>query len=42
MDSNVFVYMFDEAVSEKRNAAEALVQRMTTSGAGGISFQVVR
>lgn len=41
IDSNVFVYLFDETNPEKRRAAEMLVQRALETGAS-ISFQVVQ
>jgi predicted nucleic acid-binding protein len=42
IDSNVFVYLFDEVDHRKRKAAESLVSRGLESGQACISFQVVQ
>lgn len=42
IDSNVFVYLFDETDPYKREAAQSLVREASASGAGRISFQVVQ
>ena len=42
IDSNVFVYLFDDADERKRTAAERIVQRAIADGTGAISFQVVQ
>ncbi len=42
IDSNVFVYLFDETDRRKRNAAESLVLNGIDQGTASISFQVVQ
>lgn len=42
LDSNVFLYLFDETDDHKRGVAERLVQRALSDGSGVISFQVVQ
>lgn len=42
IDSNVFVYLFDETDSAKRESAMGLVRRALASGDAAISFQVVQ
>lgn len=42
LDSNVFVYLFDETDSRKRGVAERLVRKALSDGTGVISFQVVQ
>ena len=42
IDTNVFVYLFDETDDEKRRRAEAIVYRVLADGTGCISFQVVQ
>ena len=42
LDSNVFVYMFDESDAAKRRQAEILVSGSLTQGSGCTSFQVVQ
>ena len=42
LDSNIFVYMFDESSPVKRRQAEALVAESLARGTGCISFQVVQ
>lgn len=42
IDTNVFVYLFDEADDEKRRRAETIVYRALADGTGCISFQVVQ
>lgn len=42
LDSNVFIYLFDETAPEKRRTAETLVQMALETGTGSISFQVVQ
>jgi predicted nucleic acid-binding protein len=42
IDSNVFVYLFDETNPGKQKIAESLVHRLLASGTGRISFQVVQ
>ena len=42
IDTNVFVYLFDETDDEKRRRAEAIVYRALADGTGCISFQVVQ
>lgn len=42
LDSNVFIYLFDETDDHKRGVAERLVQRALAGGTGVISFQVVQ
>ncbi len=42
IDSNIFVYMFDEAAPDKRRRANALVRQSLTDKSGCISFQVVQ
>jgi predicted nucleic acid-binding protein len=41
MDSNVFVYMFDETDNRKRDTAVRLVESALHTGAASISFQVI-
>ena len=42
LDSNVFVYMFDETNPIKRQRAEALVRESLTNSTGCISHQVIQ
>ncbi len=42
LDTNVFVYLFDETDDSKRERAERLVQRALERQTGCISFQVVQ
>lgn len=42
MDSNVFVYLFDETDEHKRDIAVRLVESALHSGSASISFQVVQ
>lgn len=42
IDSNVFIYLFDEVDHHKRLIAERIVRGALTDGTGVISFQVVQ
>ena len=42
LDTNVFVYLFDETAPDKRRRAERLVRRSLDAGSGCISTQVVQ
>jgi predicted nucleic acid-binding protein len=42
IDTNVLLYLVDEKDHDRRKAAEALIFRVTESGTGAISFQVVQ
>ncbi len=42
LDTNVFVYLFDETDDHKRERAERLVQQALENGTGCISYQVVQ
>ncbi len=42
LDTNVFVYLFDETAPDKRQRAERLVRRSLEEGSGCISYQVVQ
>jgi predicted nucleic acid-binding protein len=42
IDSNVFVYLFDETDQRKRGIADALIGQALETGRGHISFQVVQ
>ena len=42
LDTNVFIYLFDETDVDKRQRAEDLVSRSLEHGTGCISFQVVQ
>ena len=42
LDSNVFIYLFDETNPAEREQAEALVRDALETGAAHISFQVVQ
>ena len=42
LDTDVFVYLFDETDDFKRERAERLVQRALDSDSGCISYQVVQ
>lgn len=42
IDSNVFVYLFDECHSDKRQIAQSLIQAALANGSTQISFQVVQ
>lgn len=42
IDSNVFIYLFDETDATKRGAAQRLVQGALNGGTTSISFQVVQ
>jgi predicted nucleic acid-binding protein len=42
LDSNIFLYLFDETDRAKRNKAERLILGALSDGTGCISFQVVQ
>ena len=42
LDSNIFVYLFDEAAHKKRSTAEAITRDAIEARTGCISFQVVQ
>lgn len=42
IDSNVFIYLFDETAPDKREAAQALIQAGLETGLASISYQVVQ
>ena len=42
LDTNVFIYLFDETDPDKRRRAEFLVHRSLEDGSGCISYQVVQ
>jgi len=42
LDSNLFVYLFDETAPEKQQVAESLIHTALEAGSGTISFQVVQ
>ena len=42
IDSNVFIYLFDETAPDKRRAAQALIQAGLRNGSACISYQVVQ
>ena len=42
IDSNIFIYLFDETDARKRRIAERLVQQALEVGTAAISFQVVQ
>ena len=42
IDTNVFIYLFDETAPDKRRRAERLVDRSLKNGSGCISYQVVQ
>lgn len=42
IDTNVFIYLFDETDADKRELAEGLVFRSLENGTGCISYQVVQ
>ncbi len=42
IDSNVFIYLFDETDNDKRSQSEDLIQSAVRQGAGRISYQVVQ
>ncbi len=42
LDTNIFVYMFDDTDDIKRRRAEQLVRRGIEAGTGRISYQVVQ
>jgi len=42
LDTNVFVYLFDETAPAKRGIAEELVRRAIEDGTGAISYQVAQ
>lgn len=42
IDSNVFIYLFDETDPKKRGVAQRLVQTALNGGTTSISFQVVQ
>lgn len=42
LDTNVFIYLFDETNDAKRTSAEALVRQALENGNGCISYQVVQ
>ena len=42
LDTNIFVYLFDETDAHKRKNAEGLVRQALANGTGCISYQVVQ
>ena len=42
LDTNVFIYLFDETDAAKRNRADSLVHESIENGTGCISYQVVQ
>lgn len=42
IDSNIFIYLFDETDAGKRDTAERLIQQALEGGGAAISFQVVQ
>lgn len=42
LDSNVFIYLFDETDEQKRGTAERLVESALQTNSASISFQVVQ
>ena len=42
IDTNIFIYLFDETDPSKRQRAENLVRRSLENGTGCISYQVVQ
>ena len=42
IDTNVFIYLFDETSVEKSSTAEELVRQSLENGSGCISYQVVQ
>ena len=42
LDTNIFVYLFDETAPGKRQCSDTLVQRSVGDGNGCISYQVVQ
>ena len=42
IDTNVFIYLFDETSVEKSRIAEELIQQALENGSGCISYQVVQ
>jgi predicted nucleic acid-binding protein len=42
LDTNVFVYLFDETAPAKRGIAEDIVRRAIEEGTGAISYQVAQ
>ena len=42
LDTNIFVYLFDETAPRKRHVADRLVRRSVADGSGCISYQVIQ
>jgi predicted nucleic acid-binding protein len=42
LDTNVFVYLFDETDPVKRDVADRLIHRSLANGSGCISYQVIQ
>jgi predicted nucleic acid-binding protein len=42
IDSNIFVYLFDETSEKKRQIAQSVVHTALSQGSGQISYQVVQ
>ena len=42
IDTNVFIYLFDETSADKRRIAEQLIRQSLENGSGCISYQVVQ
>ena len=42
IDTNVFIYLFDETSAEKSRIAEELIRQSMENGSGCISYQVVQ
>ena len=42
IDSNIFIYLFDETDDRKRQIAQSLIHAALAEGSAQISFQVVQ
>lgn len=42
LDSNIFIYTFDDIALQKRQTAQAIVKKALRDRSGGISYQVVQ
>lgn len=42
IDTNIFIYSFDQEAPEKRDQAQSLIRRALHEGSGRISYQVVQ
>ena len=42
LDSNIFIYTFDDVTLQKQQIAQAIVKKALRDRSGGISYQIVQ